>query len=424
MSHTKIFSSFSGQRKLTKASKYAYGLLVSSLVFLLTFYILSCSEKKELPTEPEPNRPGYQEDIPWPSLADSPWPIEHGDPQNTGRSKYPGPKLGVINKIIDSIYSNTGVVIGHDSTLYFACQSELKAYSLVGTLKWKIPFSSETLSTPIVGYDGTIYCLYLYELVAVNPDGTIKWKFPVSALNSGGMNIGKDGTLYFADSGDKTLYAVSKEGRLLWTLTDEKITGWNPPVLSPDGKTIYLPGDGVTLVAVDAENQNIKWTFGNIFSGHGPVIDSDGNIYLYSNQLINGDELSGIFSLSSKSAIRWIFETEQEPLNAMTIDINGNIIFGSDTLYSLSYSGQLNWFLPIEDFISSRGLVCDANSNLFIITSNFPPMGFSLSCLLSSGEELFKVDGLNGFSPNKPPALLFELIILPTEESNLSYIIE
>ncbi|MDZ7414480.1 MAG: hypothetical protein ONB15_13230, partial [candidate division KSB1 bacterium] len=37
-----------------------------------------------------------QHDIPWPSLANSPWAVPHGDVQCTGRGRYPGPREGRI----------------------------------------------------------------------------------------------------------------------------------------------------------------------------------------------------------------------------------------------------------------------------------------------------------------------------------------
>jgi len=38
-----------------------------------------------------------QQPIPWPSLADSPWPFIRGDMQATGRSKYIGP---ITNNVV------------------------------------------------------------------------------------------------------------------------------------------------------------------------------------------------------------------------------------------------------------------------------------------------------------------------------------
>ena len=84
------------------------------IFFLLTFILLSLSscETTEPPDQNLTRPPGYQEDIPWPSLADSPWPMNHHDPQSTGRSPYDGPALGQIEWQIDTLYVTAGVTTG------------------------------------------------------------------------------------------------------------------------------------------------------------------------------------------------------------------------------------------------------------------------------------------------------------------------
>ena len=90
-----------------------------------------------------------QIDIPWPTLANSPWPMIKHDPQLTGRSPYAGPKIPTIKWTLDLPYGVfSGPVIGEDGTLY------------VGTRAY-LYFVGDTTN-------------YFY---AINPDGTIKWTF-------------------------------------------------------------------------------------------------------------------------------------------------------------------------------------------------------------------------------------------------------
>ena len=90
-----------------------------------------------------------QIDIPWPTLANSPWPMIKHDPQLTGRSPYAGPKTPTIKWTLDLPYGVfSGPVIGEDGTLY------------VGTRAY-LYFIGDTTN-------------YFY---AINPDGTIKWTF-------------------------------------------------------------------------------------------------------------------------------------------------------------------------------------------------------------------------------------------------------
>jgi hypothetical protein len=100
------------------------------------FLFLSCKKS----TEPigDSNTPGYQEEIPWPSLADSPWPMNHGDPQSTGRSKFTGPIADTIIEEVEAINIQSGVSIGPDSTIYFCSGGDLVACSQTGKLNGKL----------------------------------------------------------------------------------------------------------------------------------------------------------------------------------------------------------------------------------------------------------------------------------------------
>ncbi|MBU2444432.1 MAG: hypothetical protein KJ666_02510, partial [Bacteroidetes bacterium] len=69
-------------------------IIITSISFLILIS-LSCKDKGVDPQDNYP--PGYQHDIPWLSLADSPWPMHNADPQATGRSKYLGPMNGIID---------------------------------------------------------------------------------------------------------------------------------------------------------------------------------------------------------------------------------------------------------------------------------------------------------------------------------------
>ena len=126
-------------------------LILSFLVIIYT----NCQKSTE-PIENDIPPPGFQEDIPWPSLAESPWPMYHGDPQSTGRSKYPGPISGVIEWTIDSMWVKSGVSIGYDRTLHFNSAgiiSGLIAANAYGNIKWKLEevvTNRDVVSTPLV----------------------------------------------------------------------------------------------------------------------------------------------------------------------------------------------------------------------------------------------------------------------------------
>ncbi len=348
-----------------------YFLLLSPILFTS----FECSDSITNPPEyPE----GYQFDIPWPSLADSPWPTFHGTIQSTGRSNYVGPQNGLI---VDTILANNiqgGIVLGNDSTLYFTTNmpGNIYAVDFKGQLKWKVELGYSNESTPLVGSDGTIYCLQKApgKLVALSNSGAIKWEYSAETPQGIGITIGLDGTIYFISS-PYNLNAVGNNGNLLWSLSDSRFGSSLDKALtfSPDGKTIYSPGYSKSVLAIDVVNKLVKWTFGDNRLQFSPLVDYKGNIYLLPNNDNQGKYF--LYSLSPNGTLRWKFEYSWgSPLIGYidpTIDVYGNIYFGTDTLYSLDYSGNLRWKTSIpENSIVGSPLICDKEGNIYLSTFN------------------------------------------------------
>jgi eukaryotic-like serine/threonine-protein kinase len=359
--------------------------LIRKISFFIAILILSFSfECQENVTDPPPRKPpGYQEEIYWPSLADSPWPINHGDPQSTGRSKYVGPNKGILAKIVETNELQSGIVIGADSTIY--CTSYqgtsnvdgLDAFYPDGTLKWKF-LAQRCITTPIVSQDGTIYFIDAGRLFAINPDGTLKWSLHDSRLYPG-LRIDL--------------------------------------VFSNDAKTIYTVGRDAAVIAIDIESQTVKWYFEKEPKGlFAPVVDSDGNIY--TNAYSEPGQVS-FYSLKDDGTIRWEYQTNQDLsiYYEWTIDKNGNVYFASDTLYSLDYSGKLRWKSPLGE-VNDCGLVCDSEGNIFVGIG-----GNKVRAVDNSGITLWEVDvPWGGFSTSA--ALLPGKLLLPSNNTRDFFIIE
>jgi len=227
------------------------------LIILLIFsvYFTGCDSSEPKPPD---KPPGYQEDIPWPSLADSPWPRDHGDAQSTGRSKYPGLASGSVAWTLDSVSHNCGISIAADNSIYlstfntFGFVAGLFKVSQNGEILWYFDTGRtiSNLSTPLITSDGTIIASSGYgsEMFAFSPDGTLKWRLKLdNRMAQRGINIGKDGTIYTVDWNQK-LYAISQTGNVLWTLLLEE----NIPhpyathagsAFSPDGNLLYIRED-------------------------------------------------------------------------------------------------------------------------------------------------------------------------------------
>src|SRR3990172_1940999 len=100
--------------------------IIGSLMVALTLVNFQCNENI---VEPPPgNPPGYQEDIPWPSLADSPWPMYRSNPQFTGRCNVTNTFSGNIFYENDTIRVASGITVAEDSSFYVAALNGLFAF--------------------------------------------------------------------------------------------------------------------------------------------------------------------------------------------------------------------------------------------------------------------------------------------------------
>ena len=119
-------------------------------------------------------RAQQQQHIPWPSLADSPWPVLRGDMQGTGRSKFIGPRTNNViwrkDMPLGILY---GPVIGYNDVLYMG---------------------ERALSPDTVNY-----------FYAVDKNGNDLWTFETSTFfaNNGGPTITKDSTIYFTSANSR-----------------------------------------------------------------------------------------------------------------------------------------------------------------------------------------------------------------------------
>jgi outer membrane protein assembly factor BamB len=369
-----------------------------SLIILSILLFSGCKTSTE-PVPPEKKPPGYQEDVPWASLADSPWPMNHHDPQSTGRSKYIGPQSGIIAGKIPAEEMQSSIAIGMDSTIYFSTSSPgyIHAVDYNGEAKWDTTIGREVFTTPLISEDGTVYiCSDYRQSLAFTSQGKLKWKFSV---NDGiwilGMNIGLDGIIYFIGAYG-VLYAVDKEGKLKWKYEDERFyVGTNSALtFSPDGKVLYIQGyKDVSVLAFNIETKSVKWTFGEYPLRSSPIVDAQGNIYFSPGRHSSYPEQPILYSLSPEGKIRWSFIysinqivfSNTEP----TIDKDGNIYFGIDTLYSLNYEGKLRWKFGLGDVKIHSPLISDAKGNVYLGLAGFG--GIKIMSVSSEGKKIWEI---------------------------------
>jgi len=357
-----------------------------SLIILSTLFLSGCKTSTE-PVPPEKKPPGYQEDVPWPSLADSPWPMYRGSPQSTGRSKGLGAVFGTLEWEVDSFYVSTGIAISDDSTIYIGISSPMPdvitgiaALYQNGKTKWIYQFDSFFgQSSPLIASDGTIYISGWKNLFAITPNGQLKWKTKDEInIEQSGISLGRDGTIYSLgyENNEFILFAINKDGEILWKLFNDDFHGAELEGMSfsPDGNILYIPGssNGKTIYAVDINSRTIKWSFGNdrIFSGYS-IVDCNGYVYVISK---GNDNKGYLYSLNDSGNVRWKYLLSDlenswsliSNYNSFAMDKFGNIYTGLRKLYCIDYLGNLKWTYPKDSDINiSSPIVVDGNNNIY-----------------------------------------------------------
>ena len=335
-----------------------------------------------------------QQNIEWESLADTPWPMIKKDPQLTGRSEFVGPQSGNIlwsKDMENGIY--TGPIIGHNKNIYFgnyysgyngsSYNPNKNFYSLdsSGNINWMFETKVEVYPPwggILMDSDSTIYFTTGKGILyAIDNEGNFIWENKLAEYFGEMMliNIDKDKNLYVAGLVKDSLYlnSVNANGELNWRyyLTDTLSAHQSArasAAISPDGKTIYVNGNGLYALNQDG---TLKWhgDYGIITAP--PVVDAQGNLYVGAMK-----DSRYFMSISPEGELRWkklISEgTSTSGLYTMpTIDQDGNIYFfspGEFALYKYNYEGQLHWKVGVP--FDVWNLICDAEGTIYLAASS------------------------------------------------------
>ena len=327
-------------------------------------------------------------------LADSACPEFGYNSQNTGQSPYNGPQTATLNWNSDVgsfFYTNSGIAIDSDETIYAASYGDKSLYALYpnGTQKWKYNTGNSMSGMPAVSSDGTIYVPASSILYAINSDGTLKWMLDGASNWASNIVIGSDGTIYSGSSSN--FNAINPNGTLKWTYTtgntvwyagasfdsdgtvyigskDKYIYALNPdgslkwryltagaidtaPSVGSDG-TIYIGSQDNYLYAINPEG-TLKWKYnaGSMFSMGSTAIGSDGTIYI-------GTFSGGKFlALNPDGTLKWSTSVDTYTIVTPALGSDGAIYFGSWTtqssgnIYALNPDGSVKWKYPVSSWI-------------------------------------------------------------------------
>ncbi len=347
--------------------------------------------------------------------------MNHGDPQSTGRASIGGPIGASLQWQINSpSRSSAGVAITADSLIVTGYH--LTAIDMSGSVKWTYTPQDQqdwVVTTPIVTAQGSIMgATNKGSVYCIDGSGGLLWQTTLGeSVAQQGSNLGLDGTFYCV-SVAHTLFAVTASGQIAWHLQDAKFNGGARSVLtfSPDGKTIYVPGVGVAVNAVDIASHSVAWRFGNNNElDLAPMVDCDGNVYVLGTDTSTNSKPT-LFSLNPGGGVRWAFihgnTFDQTFAGDPTLDAQGNIYFAFDTLYSVGFSGQLRWKIPIPASTSTPAgdvpLISDVGGHIYAIVTNLSLTDYRLLVLDNTGAILTTVPiNPTGYFIDSSPAIIW-----------------
>jgi len=366
--------------------------------------------------------------IPWPSLADSPWPYLRGDMQCTGRSEYVGPGTNNIIWRKDMPFGvELGPVIGYNDVLFMgerdpAWDSVNYFYAVDknGGNLWTYPTPTVLPNniSPIVNNDSTIFFGSAIGLYALSAEGDLKWESHGTVYNSPGLTItlAKNGDLYIP--GYDTLWIIDKEGNVKEQVQILDVTRIAVS-FSTGGDTIFYLTGGNSLNPGSLQAANLDgelyWSYEFANNNWGTVlVDNQNKCYVFgTDSIAPGNRY--LYCIKPDGTMDWRYKIPgYNSFSSPTMDKNGNIIFHTvlwydslwhNSIVSLDYYGNLNWFTPLTvgDFTDNyidHGLVCDAEGKIYCGSSD----GGNFYCLNSSGEILWRLD-LGYLSFESSPAI-------------------
>lgn len=387
--------------------------LIIKTIFALCLFTINCFAQQ-------------QQHIPWPSLADSPWPFTRGDMQATGRSKFVGPNTNTVvwrkDMPLGIIY---GPVIGYDDILYTGTNSVyagginfLYAIDKNGQDIWT--YETELFNpnniVPIIAKDSTIYFGSASKnIYALYPNGELKWVIKNIMFGTPHcyMTIARNGDLYVPSA--DTLVIIEPNGTIKEKRTIEELKG-RSIIFSTAGDTIfYFTGGGPDESNPGSLNAallsgDLLWSYE--FKTHNlgtPLVDNSNRIYVFGRDL-EVPNYRYLYCFNPDGTLDWRYKIDAyESYSSPTIDNIGNIIFHAmsyphNFIISLDYYGNENWVtaLPGDYWLNliNHGLVCDAEGKIYC-GSTYEGYFY---CLSSDGEILWTLD-LEDYDYDTSPAI-------------------
>jgi len=264
-------------------------------------------------------------------------------------------------------------------------------------IRWKFVPGCELLSIPVVS-DGMVFVGGSDgKMRAIRADdGSLVWDFSTSAPIRTCPSVA-DGTVFFG-SLDRSFYAVSIDGKLVWSIpTNEEL--YAPSYVH--GGRVYFAGNGGTLYCTDMHSGDVIWTSRGEeprLSLNAPSTD-DGMIYLTSAE----NEKVYIVDASAGKVVH-VFEGGPSATGTVSPAVDSGLVYyGGATMCAMDIRTRTRkWCFPRGNMYGSSPAV--ANGSLYFASWELGQGNPDFFAIDASNGEM-KWSFRNGGSMGLPPAI-------------------
>lgn len=226
--------------------------------------------------------------------------------------------------------ADTGLTLSPEGHLHFGAGKDLYSVTRDGDVRWRFRANEKIFATPAVDDDGTVYVGSQDDLFyAIAADGTQRWSYRTRGDNDGSPTLADDGTIYFG-SDDDHVYALTRDGDLRWSVDLEGMVRAPVGLTGDGGVLVGAFGPRPRLVALDADDGDLRWSFPVTLSGtrelgvaSGPLVDREGFIYF-------GAHDDYVYSLAPTGELRWVHELSGDVDASPILLPSGLLVVGCD----------------------------------------------------------------------------------------------
>ncbi|MCC6299632.1 MAG: PQQ-binding-like beta-propeller repeat protein [Anaerolineales bacterium] len=248
----------------------------------------------------------------------------------------------IIWEFSDATGFSGGPVVAKDGTLYLATMGgTLYSLNPDGIVNWTANLPASSVGTPALDAEGNIYVTDKFGgLSSFTPTGELRWNFQLeeSFEATSGPVVDLNGVAYYVIIGD--VRAVSPSGELLWQTTAFGRRVSFTPVLSPDGRLVFLRN-----TPLDAQSGEVV-RFDTLPTAEQFIVGLNGLLYSrFENRMTAFEVVNGNAQVLNQ--IQW----------------SRTALFGFPTLTGVLADGTM-WLHFNSDFEDSTLLWLDQNGEL------------------------------------------------------------